>query len=111
MGDTNHNSTDDDSNLLILNISRIIIHPDYDGVTSYYDVAVLETLPVIFSRGINSVCLPRCPVDKFAYLFCFGPHQIKFIQHFVYKKSSQDKINYMYKDYCNKLAYFKIKIY
>ena len=67
MGDTNHNSTDDDSNLLILDISRIIIHPDYDGVTSYYDVAVLETSMLNFSRGINPICLPRCPVDEFVY--------------------------------------------
>jgi len=59
MGDRNHNSTDDDQNLVILNISRVSLHPDYDGVTAYYDVAVLETLPVNFSRAIMPICLPR----------------------------------------------------
>ena len=37
------------------------IHPNYDGVASYYDVAILETASVTFSTAISPVCLPENP--------------------------------------------------
>ncbi len=67
MGDRNHTSRNDDRNLLILDISRVSLHPDYDGVSAYYDVAVLETLPVNFSRAISPICLPRYLNNKFVH--------------------------------------------
>ncbi len=36
-------------------------HPDYDGVTSYFDVALLETSPVTLSKSIIPICLPALP--------------------------------------------------
>ncbi len=35
------------------------MHPNYDGVASYYDVAILKTAHVNFSRAISPVCLPN----------------------------------------------------
>ncbi len=59
IGDRNHASDVDDTNLLILNILSISIHPDYNGVAAYFDVAVIKTKDVTFSEFIRPVCLPR----------------------------------------------------
>jgi hypothetical protein len=59
LGDRNHNSTKDDAYLQILDILEAIVHPDYNHVTAYFDVAILVTEKVTFSEGIKPVCLPR----------------------------------------------------
>ncbi len=59
LGDQNHNSIDDDTNLLILDIQETIVHPDYDHESAYFDVAILVTERIRFTRGIRPVCLPR----------------------------------------------------
>jgi hypothetical protein len=59
LGDPDHNSTLDDANLLILEIQEAIIHPGYDNVRVYFDIAVLVTKTVAFTKGIKPVCLPR----------------------------------------------------
>jgi hypothetical protein len=55
----------DDANLLILDILSISIHPDYNGVAAYFDVAVIKTKDVTFSEFIRPVCLPRYVVVKY----------------------------------------------
>ena len=35
------------------------IHPKYDRVAAYFDVAVLETEEIDFNRSIFPVCLPE----------------------------------------------------
>ena len=54
MGDKNHKSTDDDEDLLILEISKANKHPLFDGKSSYYHVAVLTTRPVDYNE-VSSV--------------------------------------------------------
>jgi hypothetical protein len=49
----------DDAYLQILDILEAIVHPDYNHVTAYFDVAILVTENVTFSEGIKPVCLPR----------------------------------------------------
>jgi hypothetical protein len=59
IGDRNHVSERDDSNLLILDIQVISRHSQYNGITAYFDIAVIETETVTFSRAITPVCIPR----------------------------------------------------
>jgi hypothetical protein len=59
IGDTNHVSDKDDINLAILDIQDIAKHPQYNGITAYFDIAVIETDDVTFSKGVSPVCLPR----------------------------------------------------
>jgi hypothetical protein len=59
IGDRNHNTSVDDANLKILDIQNFSVHPDYNQVTVYHDIAVLQTKPLNFNRGIQPVCLPR----------------------------------------------------
>ncbi len=63
MGDTNHVSEHDDKNAFHLDINKQTIHPKYNKVTSYYDIAILETSPITFSKFISPVCLPEAPSD------------------------------------------------
>ena len=63
IGDTNHASPYDDRNAIDLDIYNISIHPMYNSVASYYDVAILETSPVTFSKFISPICLPQLPSD------------------------------------------------
>jgi hypothetical protein len=49
----------DDAYLQIFDILEAIVHPDYNLVTAYFDVAILVTENVTFSEGIKPVCLPR----------------------------------------------------
>jgi hypothetical protein len=46
-------------NTQIYDIERVSLHPDYDGITAYFDIAVVETGFVTFSNYIQPVCLPR----------------------------------------------------
>ncbi len=50
-------------NAIELEILNQFIHPNYDGVTSYYDVAILETASLVFSTAIRPVCLPEIPSE------------------------------------------------
>ncbi len=59
LGDQNHNSTSDDSNLLILRILEAIVHPQFNHLSSYFDIAILVTESVTFSRAIKPICIPR----------------------------------------------------
>jgi hypothetical protein len=59
----------DDANLKVLDIQNSSVHPDYNHVTVYHDIAVLETKPLNFNRGIQPVCLPRYEqVMKYIFL-------------------------------------------
>jgi hypothetical protein len=44
---------------MILDILDAFIHPKYVGAKAYFDVAILETKNISFSRGIKPVCSPR----------------------------------------------------
>jgi hypothetical protein len=59
IGDWNHKSIHDDSNLLILNVIAIFKHPEYTEGAIYFDSAVLETEEITFSKSRTPVCLPR----------------------------------------------------
>jgi hypothetical protein len=59
IGDWNHKSDLDDTNLLILNVTASFKHPDYTGDTVYFDIAVLETEEITLSKYRTPVCLPR----------------------------------------------------
>ena len=63
IGDTNHASAHDDRNVIELDIYNDKIHPKYNALTSYYDVAILETSPVTFSKFISPICLPQLSSD------------------------------------------------
>ncbi len=56
-------SENDNKNAMDLEIKKQIIHPKYDQISSYYDVAILETSPVTFSKFISPICLPEMPSD------------------------------------------------
>jgi hypothetical protein len=57
MGDQIHSLNT--SNTLILDIQKVTLHPNYNGKTAYFDIAVVETAIVTFSKFISPVCLPR----------------------------------------------------
>ena len=59
IGDFNHGSDKDDGNAKNLEIIKKFVHPNYDGIKSYFDVAILETEEITFSRAISPVCLPN----------------------------------------------------
>jgi hypothetical protein len=63
IGDTNHVSENDNKNAMDLEIKKQKIHPKYDEISSYYDVAILETSPVTISKFISPICLPEMPSD------------------------------------------------
>jgi len=47
-----------------VNFSRIIIHPEYDTVNSFSDIALLQTsAPINFTEAIRPVCIPS-PDDE-----------------------------------------------
>ncbi len=64
IGDSDHGSTADDTFVTILDILKIFIHPDYNGITAYYDVAIIVTDIVTFSRRISPICLPEFPSEN-----------------------------------------------
>ena len=55
IGNNDHNSSDDEG-MLILDIKLAYKHPLYDNVAEYYDIAVLTTEAVTFTKvGIFDV--------------------------------------------------------
>ena len=53
IGDVDHGSVRDDANAKDLDILDTFVHPNYNGVAAYFDVAVLETEPLVFSKSIR----------------------------------------------------------
>ncbi len=49
----------DDEFAIDLDILNQTLHPNYTGDASYYDVAILETPALNFSRSISPICLPE----------------------------------------------------
>jgi hypothetical protein len=45
-------------NTLFLDIERVFLHPNYDNITAYFDIAVVFTGNVTFSDFITPICLP-----------------------------------------------------
>ena len=50
----------------LLHINRTFFHPNFDNVTVYYDIAIIQTNEVIkFSDAVRPICLPYKPsVDE-----------------------------------------------
>jgi hypothetical protein len=46
------------ANTRFLDIQRVSIHPNYDGVAAYFDIALIETATVDFTKFISPICLP-----------------------------------------------------
>ena len=59
IGDFDLKSTRDNGNAKDLDIIKIFVHPKFDGEASYFDVAILETEEITFSRAVRPVCLPN----------------------------------------------------
>ena len=59
IGDRNHDSDLDDGNVRVVEVVQSFVHPKYDSVKAYFDIAVLETEEVEFTRVIGPICLPR----------------------------------------------------
>ena len=53
IGNTNHTSSLDAQNVLVLDVVESHKHPTYDGVSSYYDIAILKTDIIKISQVIN----------------------------------------------------------
>jgi hypothetical protein len=58
IGDWNHSSKT--KNTLFLDIKGVSVHPNYNGISAYFDIAVVKTENVTFSYFVRPVCLPRC---------------------------------------------------
>ncbi len=58
IGDTNLTSENDNKYAIDLAILGSFVHPNYDRVRSYYDVAIFETELIEFSQLIGPICLP-----------------------------------------------------
>ena len=63
IGESDHASEEDNRYAIDLEIIKSHPHPDFDNETAYFDVAVLETEKVNFSRSIRPICLPDSPSD------------------------------------------------
>jgi len=63
ISDFNLQSDSDDRNAENIQILHTLVHPDYDGKSAYFDVAILETKPLTFSKAILPVCLPETSSD------------------------------------------------
>jgi hypothetical protein len=53
IGNENHNTSLDDTNILVLDILESKKHPTYDGASSYYDIAVLTTKTVTLNEVLH----------------------------------------------------------
>ena len=58
IGEFHHQSSADDRFVINVTISQISIHPKYNGITAHYDVAVLRTEKIKFSKMVSPICLP-----------------------------------------------------
>ncbi len=70
IGDFDLKSARDNGNAKDLDIINKFIHPEYDGKASYFDVAILETEKITFSRAVRPVCLPNKinnDINKYAH--------------------------------------------
>jgi hypothetical protein len=65
LGDQNHARKTE--NTLILDIQTVSLHPNYDLKTAYFDIAVVETGAVTFTKYISPVCLSRLITKVFSY--------------------------------------------
>ncbi len=63
IGDSNHALDSGDKNAVDLEILKSIVHPDYNTQAVYYDVAILLTENVTFSKFIRPICLPDSPSE------------------------------------------------
>ncbi len=63
IGDFSHTSVKDDRGAIDLDILNSVAHPDFNREISYYDVAVLLTENITFSRFISPICLPDSSSD------------------------------------------------
>ena len=51
-----------------LSINKTFVHPNYNGKSAYFDIAVIQTDYVPFSKNIQPICLPESPgLDPDAY--------------------------------------------
>ena len=57
IGDFNLGSDSDDGHAEDLDIIEKFVHNKYDGVKSYFDVAILKTKQI--TRAVSPVCLPQ----------------------------------------------------
>ena len=57
IGDSNHLSKT--VNTQFLEIKGVFIHPNYNGISSYFDIAIVETANVTLSYFVSPICLPR----------------------------------------------------
>ena len=53
VGENCHDSTLDDTNVLILDVIDAQVHPYYDDVAAYFAVGILTTKPVQFSQVLG----------------------------------------------------------
>jgi len=64
-GDRDISSRADDKNVLIRNVKRVSLHPNYRESQAYYDVGmIILDRAVIFSDFIQPVCLPLKSVSN-----------------------------------------------
>ena len=49
IGDFNLESSLDDIDVLVLNITQTLVHPFYDGAAAYFDIGILKTDPIKLS--------------------------------------------------------------
>jgi len=63
IGDSNHTKDVNSTSTLVLDIIRSKIHMNYTKGTAYFDVAVLTTTNITFTKLIKPICLPDSASD------------------------------------------------
>ena len=67
MGDTDLESTSDDTFVKVIPISKkqITLHPSYQKPAAYFDVAVIYLEdPLAFNQAVRPICLPQVPSEN-----------------------------------------------
>ena len=64
IGNSNLELKDDGQNIIVLDIVKAFVHPKFNKPAAYFDIAVLVTRPIKFSRTITPVCLPDTSNDS-----------------------------------------------
>ncbi len=59
IGDFNLELGSDDGNAEDLDIIEKFVHHKYDGVKSYFDIAIFKTKEITFTKAVSPVCLPQ----------------------------------------------------